>query len=955
LSISPQGRLHVEETAESEAPPLPAPIARRVLRAFAEGPSRGLLHLATVELQTPLPAGLGYARDFARDYLTRLCHTPGLDGAAELAPLAPPPAEELAFRAIQAPPMTGLEYLSAEALNGWWRELDDFVRGEIRTSPRGAQAYLQEQNPLWRLVGRVTFHLAENKRDAEHPFAFMASYASRLSAQARLQHLPLARALQDYAGARNRQALIALLSPIQRASEKTALVKDLVDSGDIYRPLAWTPRQAYRFLQEIPALEDAGLIVRVPDWWKARRPPRPEVSVTVGQRPGSKLDADALLSFSVGVCLEGQALDDEAVRALLASGEGLVRLKGQWVEVDREKLAAALEHWKRVERHVQDGGLTFFEGMRLLSGADVSGDAREDSSQALREWSRVAAGEWLDQTLARLRDPQLLSDPAPSELRGVLRPYQHVGMRWLRFLSQLRLGACLADDMGLGKTIQVLALLLDVRERGRAAGPEASKSPPNLLVVPASLIANWKDEIARFAPALSAWVAHPSEPGGVPMLSGAGGTPTPPVRGPVPREADSMPGEGRAGHDTGADQGPPENPGKPGQPACQNDPGQALAGCDLVITTYGMVGRLAWLRQRLWNLVILDEAQAIKNAGARQTRAVKELQAAARIALTGTPVENRLGDLWSLFDFLNPGLLGSAKGFAQYAKGLAERQHNPYGPLRSLVRPYILRRLKTDKSIIADLPDKTEMKIYCGLTPRQAALYEQSVRELAGLLDTSDGIQRRGVILAFLMRLKQICNHPSQWLGDNGYDGADSGKFQRLADICQELAQRQERALVFTQFREIADPLAGHLAGVFRRPGLVLHGQTPVAKRREMVAAFQQEDGPPFFVLSLKAGGVGLNLTAASHVIHFDRWWNPAVENQATDRAFRIGQKRNVLVHKFICRGTVEEKIDQLIADKVGLAQDLLGDGGGEKLLTEMSNQELMRFVSLDIHKTEEA
>jgi non-specific serine/threonine protein kinase len=354
-------------------------------------------------------------------------------------------------------------------------------------------------------------------------------------------------------------------------------------------------------------------------------------------------------------------------------------------------------------------------------------------------------------------------------------------------------------------------------------------------------------------------------------------------------------------------------------------------------------------------VVILDEAQAIKNSGTRQTRAVKELKSHARIALTGTPVENRLSDLWSLFDFLNPGLLGSAKAFAQYAKALEKREHNPYGPLRTLVRPYILRRLKTDKSIIADLPDKTEMKTYCGLSRRQAAIYQQSVKELATLLEASNGIQRKGIVLAFLMRLKQICNHPSQWLGDNGYEPADSGKFQRIADICQELAQRQEKALVFTQFREIADPLAGYLAGVFGRAGLVLHGQTPVGKRREMVDAFQQEDGPPFFVLSLKAGGVGLNLTAATHVIHFDRWWNPAVENQATDRAFRIGQKHNVLVHKFICQGTVEEKIDKLIEEKIGLANNLLGDGGGEKLLTEMTNDELLRFVSLDIGKAAEA
>ncbi len=907
LAISPQGRLHVAETVEADpaAPGLPESTARRVLQAFSDATARGLLHLATVELQTPLPASLGYARDVAKDYLTALCHAAGIDGSTELAPVAPPPSEELAFRALQGPPMKGLEYLSAEVLQSWWRELDEFIRGEIRAFPGGAQAYLREKNPLWRLVGRVTFHLAENKRDEKYPFAFMASYSNRLSAQGRLQHLPMAKALHEHAGAKNRQALISLLSPIQAACEKSSLVKELVDSGDIYRPLAWTPRQAYGFLQDIPAMEESGLIVRVPDWWKSKRPPRPVVNATIGKRKQSVLSADSLLDYSVGVCLDGQPLTGEEIQSLLSAGDGLVRLKGQWVEVDREKLSAALEHWKQVEAQVKGGGLTFFAGMRLLSGTDMSGDAQDAAADSVREWSQVAAGDWLEEMLAQIRDPQRLDGGVPAELRATLRPYQHVGMRWLRFLTQLRLGACLADDMGLGKTIQVLAMLLDMRALRQANraddGDGDTKAMPSLLVVPASLIANWKAEIARFAPVLSAWVAHPSE-----------------------------------------------------QDECESDPGHALNTHDLVITTYGMAARLPWLRQRDWNVVILDEAQAIKNSGTRQTRAVKELKGCARIALTGTPVENRLSDLWSLFDFLNPGLLGSAKAFARYAKALEKREHNPYGPLRSLVRPYILRRLKTDKSIIADLPDKTEMKTYCGLSHRQAAIYAQSVEELAGLLGKSDGIQRKGIVLAFLMRLKQICNHPSQWLGDNGYEPADSGKFQRISDICQELAQRQEKALVFTQFREIADPLAGHLQGVFGRPGLVLHGQTPVAKRREMVAAFQEEDGPPFFVLSLKAGGVGLNLTAATHVIHFDRWWNPAVENQATDRAFRIGQKRNVLVHKFICQGTVEEKIDQLIEEKVGLANDLLGDGGGEKLLTEMTNDELLRFVSLDITRAAE-
>jgi SNF2 family DNA or RNA helicase len=349
---------------------------------------------------------------------------------------------------------------------------------------------------------------------------------------------------------------------------------------------------------------------------------------------------------------------------------------------------------------------------------------------------------------------------------------------------------------------------------------------------------------------------------------------------------------------------------------------------------------------------VLDEAQAIKNPGTRQAKAVKEVRAAARIALTGTPVENRLGDLWSLFDFLNPGLLGGAKAFGRFVKQLDKREHDAYRPLRALVRPYILRRLKTDKTVIADLPDKTEVKAYCTLTREQAALYEQAVRELGRHLKRAEGIQRKGIVLSSLMRLKQICNHPSQWTGDGGYDPAQSGKFDRLSELCEELSARQEKALVFTQFKEITAPLAEHLGRMFGRPGLVLHGGTALGNRREMVEAFQRDDGPPFFVLSLKAGGTGLNLTAAAHVIHFDRWWNPAVENQATDRAFRIGQKRNVFVHKFVCRGTVEERIDALIGDKVGLAEGLLeGGGGAERMLTEMSDRELLGFVALDLGK----
>jgi len=457
------------------------------------------------------------------------------------------------------------------------------------------------------------------------------------------------------------------------------------------------------------------------------------------------------------------------------------------------------------------------------------------------------------------------------------------------------LGACLADDMGLGKTIQVLALLLC----GRDEEPTQPRKP-SLLVVPASLLGNWRTEARRFSPSLKLTFLHPAETD----------------RQVLERIAKS--------------------------------PKQRLRGTDLAITTYSMLTRQEWLMKLDWRLVILDEAQAIKNPSTRQSKAAKKLPAQARIVMTGTPVENRLGDLWSLFDFLNPGLLGSAGVFKSFIKDLQSQEQNRFAPLRQLVGPYILRRLKTDRSVIADLPEKIETTRYCNLTKKQIGLYEQTVRRMRSALESADGMARRGLVLQTLMRLKQVCNHPSQLSGDGDYSPSDSGKFLRLGDISEELAQRQEKVLIFTQFREIIPALADHLATVFGRTGLVLHGGTSVKKRKAVVEQFQDDDGPPFFILSLKAGGTGLNLTAATHVIHFDRWWNPAMENQATDRVFRIGQKRNVLVHKFVTSGTIEERIDEMIAEKRQMAEEVLATDD-EVNLTELPDDELMQLVRLDV------
>jgi superfamily II DNA or RNA helicase len=894
VAILPSGALLLDTALGGDTTDgLSATARARVARAFRRGPGHALLDLGATELDAPLAPALAFLRDLGRAFVTRLCAVPDLEEQRERVTVDCA-ADERARLARAVPPMEGGEYVDADWVAARWADVNQAFADEIRAHRGSVADWLSAHHQSWHTVGRVCLHLAENRGDDEHPFAFLATYAARVGPGGRVQHRPLAPTLEESSTRGDRQALLHLLVPLQRAAEQTPWLAELIDSGAIYEAMAWTPAEAHRFLRAIPAFEAAGLVVRVPDWWRPRRPPRPEVAVRVGEKKPSAVGMDALLDFSVAVALGDERLTAAEVRQLLASSSGLVRLRGQWVELDRDRLHQVLDHWERVRRAAETNGLSFLEGMRLLAGAARSEDDAAGLAAA-EGWSRVEAGAWLERTLEGLRGPSGLAAADPgADLHGTLRPYQKVGVSWLLFASSLRLGVCLADDMGLGKTIQVLALLLLHKRRPR------DRQPPHLLVAPATLLANWQAEIERFAPSLATLVAHPS----------------------------AMPSHELA-ELASAD----------------------LGGSDLVITTYGTLARVEALRARDWSLVVLDEAQAIKNPGARQTQAVKTLKAHARIALTGTPVENRLGDLWSIYDFLDPGLLGSAREFSAFAKRLGERRDESYAPLRRLIQPYLLRRLKTDRAIVADLPDKTEVKAFCLLSGPQAALYQKAVDELeravAGL---TQGIERRGLVLAYLMRFKQICNHPAHWLGEGAWDEAASGKLVRTREIVEAVAAKHEKVLVFTQFREATEPLAAFLAAVFGRPGLVLHGSTPVKERGALVKRFQEDATVPFFVLSLKAGGAGLNLTAASHVVHFDRWWNPAVEDQATDRAYRIGQHKNVLVHKLVCRGTVEERIDRLIEDKQAMVRGVL-QGGGETLLTEMSDEELMAMVALDLRR----
>ncbi len=920
LVLSPHGNLYLRTLqAEDVTRADQENLLSKLTAAFVVSSAEGLFELAKLRDVNQLPPEFGFWKQWALQLLQSLCQLDQhqrSEFASAVSPsgidqwLPPPDELELTVLVSMAPPMIGLDYLSPKVLRTLWQGLAMLVQQRAANHPGGLVDLLKEVDPRWQLLGRVTFHLAENRKETEKPFAFLATYSHQISAKSGVKHLPLAEALRQYAGQQDQTKLAELLTPVRLAAEQSSLIKNWLETRALFQAQALGIDQAYEFLRVVPVLEQCGLAVRVPDWWRARHASRPTVQIHLGNKIPNQMGADALLDFSIGMVLDGQSLTEQEQRDLLAAEDGLMLLRGKWVEVNHSRLQQALDHWQQLKQeHVE--GFDFLRGMRMLAGTSL--DGADDELSAASEWSQIAAGEWLSELLATVRDPSGEVNCRPgNNLNATLRPYQVQGVRWLWFMTQLRLGACLADDMGLGKTIQLIDLILQRRCKPLGEG-QKQKLAPSLLVVPASLIGNWKQEFARFAPQLRVLLVHRSE-----------------------LDSQSL-------------------------QHLERSPEQALNGIDAVVTSYTMLRSSEWMSKIDWDLLVLDEAQAIKNATSVQTRAVKKLKAECRVVLTGTPVENQLGDLWSLFDFCSPGLLGTAKQFKDYLKRIGKQSDaHGYAALRKLVQPYILRRMKTDPKIAPDLPEKTEVRVECGLSKRQAALYQGLVKELASQLKSisqanqEGNIRRRGIVLSTMMQLKQVCNHPSQMNRSDQFLPGDSGKFQQLAEICTAISEQQDKVLVFTQFQSLCQPLSDYLASLFGRVGLVLHGATPVGKRKELVRQFQDNEAIPYFVISLKAGGTGLNLTAASHVIHFDRWWNPAVENQATDRAFRIGQKKNVLVHKFVCRGTLEERIDDMLKSKQGLSDVILKPSQeGEQLLTEMGDQELLKFVALDVKSCE--
>ncbi|WP_405362696.1 DEAD/DEAH box helicase [Kitasatospora sp. NBC_00085] len=631
---------------------------------------------------------------------------------------------------------------------------------------------------------------------------------------------------------------------------------------------------ALRFLREAaPALTRAGFGVLLPAWWQRR--PRLGLALTAAPAamPGAvkrtaQIDRDDVLDFQWQLSLGELTLTEEELAELAAAQQGLVRLRGRWIEVDQAQLAVAV-------RFLAERGSGAMEPAELLRLA-VDDRAAVDGLPV----TAVRATGPIGELLAGRPGPASRVPDLPAGFTGTLRPYQRRGLAWLDALGRLGLGAVLADDMGLGKTVQTLALLALEQERG-AAGP-------TLLVCPMSLVGNWQREAARFAPGLRVHVHH------------------------------------------GADRTVPDT------------------SADLVITTYGLVQRdVTELRRVGWRRIVADEAQHIKNPAARQSRAARSLRSGPRIALTGTPVENRLAELHAVLDFANPGLFGSAESFKERFSIPVEQSGNAEvaARLRRLTGPFLLRRSKSDPLIAQDLPAKQEFTVRCNLTTEQAGLYRAVVADLLQRLAGIRGVERKGAVLAAIGRLKQVCNHPAQLLHDGTELAGRSGKVERLVELLEEALAEGDRALVFTQYAEFGTMLQPYLSRRLGEEVAYLHGGVPKGRRDELVERFQRPDGPRVFLLSLRAGGTGLNLSAANQVIHLDRWWNPAVEDQATDRAHRIGQHRDVQVRRLVCVGTVEERIDGLLAAKRSLADAVIG--GGEQWLAELSAERLRELLTL--------
>ncbi|MDO9557322.1 MAG: DEAD/DEAH box helicase [Coriobacteriia bacterium] len=841
-----------------------SPEENQWLDRFQHDKWHALFHLGQSGYHSAPASSLEFLLRLAREYFALLARSSDLELRRAAVDLEVSD-EAVAAALSEIPFAVGSEHLTPKWVRNVYARLHEVFQSDIAVWDGSVESYFTQKG-LAHAGGRLIFHLAE-RRNSNTPFAFLATYAVE-GAEGAITHLKLKQALDQFQD--NQSELLRIVSILERAQKRSGFVRSFIESGDLFHAVEMSAQDTYRFLQDVATLEELGIKCRTPVWWKptgkrSRIDVRASLLRNYTREITGQFGLGTLVELQPIMSIDGTLITESEIRELLEVSDGLTLLKGNWVEVNHERLASMLEVFEKLK----DTELTIADALRgSLSPIDLPDDFDIEVDNSL----------WLAEMRLTTDNAGLDSSPqAPDTFHADLRPYQALGFAWLCRMASLGFGACLADDMGLGKTVQVLALL----EKLRIEHPEHR----TLLIVPMSLLANWTHELKKFAPCMPYSVIH--------------------------RSADDY---------------------------------AAVDFADLPflsITTYGMIVRRPEFHDMAWNLVILDEAQAIKNPASSQAVAVKKLRRHNCIVMTGTPVENKLFDLWSLFDFLNPGLLGSAKEFAS-----SEMRYKP-SEIRKITGPFVLRRLKTDKTVIADLPEKNEIDQYVSLSKDQRILYQQIIRSLQEDFNRGDVRHTNAKVLTAISACKQVCNHPDQFLGLRGFDPERSGKFLALRQLCETIHDKRERVIVFTQYREITQPLADFLASVFDHPGLVFHGGLTQRQRARVLDEFQGDGDAPFIVMSIKAGGVGLNLTEANNVILFDRWWNPAVEQQAIDRVFRIGQTRDVMVHKMVVADTIEEKIVEVLRTKGSLADAAVGAGGG--LAETLSIDDLVALLRSEI------
>lgn len=812
-----------------------------------------LVALAFIRDQT-LSISLAFLQYIARTFIQSLANDPKLNFAKTPFDCE---IDNITISKIidNAPYIIGLEFINKEWVLNILSRFNGAYKNIIARSQKTPLEYILSKSNYFTIPSRIYFHLVENKEHDGQPFAFLATYTAINNGK--LIHCPLKNALVQLKNDRNK--LRSLVSSITDATKESSLIKQFIESGDIFYPMKLNEYEAYSFLKEVPLYERCGIVCRIPKWYTENIS---KIQVDLSERVKFAVHSGGDSEIPVPAMIyKGVEITPDEAHSLLEKSEGLEIIKGKWVENNHNELKKLLREFNVLSQE----GVSLLEIFKMRS---VSFTEQNTSSIPIE----ISQKSWLSHLLQK--DFEKINIISPTiAFSKVLRPYQSNAFKWMYGMSKLNMGVCLADDMGLGKTIEVLSFLDKAKEEGKEKV---------LIIVPATLVENWKKEIKKFAPHFKVFVLK-----------------------------------------------------------TENEPLDNRVKAHITITTYQTAIRLNYINRIDWDVVILDEAQAIKNYYTSQSKKVKSLKSKMRIVMTGTPIENNLLELWSLFDFINPGLLGTREEFKYF---YFRTDIDIYQKLKSLISPFVLRRVKTDKAIISDLPEKHEIDVTIDLSKKQIVLYRKIVAELEEQKAKAQSqIQLRALVLTAILKLKQVCNHPSQYLGDEKYDLEDSGKFLELKRICETIYAKREKVLIFTQFKEVIPALNELLSRVFKTTGHTIDGTTSMKKRNTYIEDFQG-GSTPYMVLSLKTAGVGLNLTAAQNVIHFDRWWNPAVENQATDRAFRIGQTKNVTVYKFMSAHTIEENINKKMASKQLLADEII-NGIDDNIINKLSIDDLISAI----------